>query len=217
MLFELEPLTPIEKKINSLELRIVSTIIRGPVEQEYWSRPKNYERFFTGDPPKDPAERRKYAAEVLRKFATKAFRRPVDNETVRRLVGVAESFYTQPGQSFEAGLAHAMVAVLSSPRFLFRLEESDSHSAPGRTFANVDEYSLASRLSYFLWSTMPDGELWDLAGRHEFRKNLSAQRSIVATALRAVQTGRRTRLRTATARQLATWLQCSSTSRSRAL
>src|ERR1043166_3172683 len=47
MLFELEPLTPVEKKINSLEMRIVSVTIRGPMEEEYWTRAKNYDRFFT--------------------------------------------------------------------------------------------------------------------------------------------------------------------------
>ena len=102
MLFELEPLTPVEKKINSLEMRIVSATIRGPKEEEYWSRPKNYDRFFTRDAPKNPAERREYAGEVLRKFATKAFRRPVDDETVERLVAVAQGIYTQPGKTFEA-------------------------------------------------------------------------------------------------------------------
>jgi hypothetical protein len=175
MVFELEPLTPVEKRINSLEMRLVSATIRGPMEEEHWTRPKNYDRFFTGDAPKNPAERRKYASEVLSKFATKAFRRPVDDDTVKRLVAVAEKVYSQPGKTFEAGIAHAMVAVLSSPRFLFRLEENEALAKRGAAFANVDEYSLASRLSYFLWSTMPDDELWRLAERGELRKNLAAQ------------------------------------------
>src|SRR5262249_7446102 len=168
---------------NSLEMRIVSITLRGPTEKEYWVQPKNYDRFFTRDVPQKPAERRKYAAEVLQKFATKAFRRPVDDDTVTRLVAVAEKVYSQPGKSFEAGVAHAMVAVLSSPRFLFRLEEPDrslsgvtaATKTSGRDFASVDELTLASRLSYFLWSTMPDEELFSLAQRAELRKNLPAQ------------------------------------------
>src|SRR5205807_5581302 len=124
-----------------------------PLEQEKWGKPKNYERFFTREAPAAPVERRAYAAEVLRRFATKAFRRPVDAETVNRLVAVAEKVYSLPGKTFEAGIADAMVAALSSPRFLFRLEEGDGPTAPGSPFADVDEYSLASRLSYFLWST----------------------------------------------------------------
>ncbi len=67
-----------------------------------------------------------------------------------------------------------MIAVLASPRFLFRIEESESTGSP-RGFAFVDEFALASRLSYFLWSTMPDDELTDLAARGELRKHLPAQ------------------------------------------
>jgi hypothetical protein len=66
-----------------------------------------------------------------------------------------------------------MSAVLASPRFLFKLEEAAPNAAGG--VAYVDEYSLASRLSYFLWSTMPDDELIALASRGELRKNLSVQ------------------------------------------
>ena len=51
MSFELEPLTPAEQKLNSLEMRINSVSIQGPMEEKYWSRPKNYERFFTRDAP----------------------------------------------------------------------------------------------------------------------------------------------------------------------
>src|SRR5206468_3994629 len=100
------------------------------------------------------AERDAYAREVLQRFATRAFRRPVDARVLDRLVKIAQAVYEQPGRHFEEGVAQAMVATLSSPRFLFRIEDvtaegSNSISAP------VDEYALASRLSYFLWSTMP--------------------------------------------------------------
>ena len=170
----LEPLTPVEKKINSLSIQIVSLTVRGPMDEAHLIRPPNYDRFFTGNDPKTPEARRANASEVLRRFARKAFRRPVDEGTVERLITLAESVYTQPAKSFETGIAHALVAVLASPRFLFRLEES----APGsesQAVADVDEYSLASRLSYFLWSTMPDDELIRLAAAGELRKNLAVQ------------------------------------------
>ncbi len=118
--------------------------------------------------------RRAYAQELLEKFATKAYRRPVDAKTVDRLVAMAQEVYTQPGKTFEAGVAHAMVAVLASPRFLFRLEKPEGATTSSAT-AYVDEYSLASRLSYFLWSTMPDDELISLASRGQLRQNLAAQ------------------------------------------
>ena len=162
--FTVEPLTPVEKKINSLTLQIVALAVRGPLDEPHWKRPPNYDRFF---PSAD-------ARDVLRKFATKAFRRPVDEPTMEKLAKLAENVSAQPGKTFEAGIAHAIVAVIASPRFLFRIEES----APGseaQAVAYVDEYSLASRLSYFLWSTMPDEELIRLAGGGELRKNLPAQ------------------------------------------
>jgi hypothetical protein len=176
MSLELEPLTPADQKLYPPELRIVQVIVRGPMEKEHWIAPRNYDRFFTGETPADPAARLVYARELLEKFATRAFRRPVDKKTVERLATLAERLYQQPGKTFEAGVAHAMVAVLASPRFLFRLEHAQTASKPGSDkFASIDEYSLASRLSYFLWSTMPDQELTELAARGELRRNLAAQ------------------------------------------
>ncbi len=172
--FDLQPLTPGEKQIRSLTLRIDSVTVRGPFDEQYWVRPTHYALFFTKDDPKDPAERRAYACELLGRFATKAFRRPVDGKTVDRLVGLAQNIYTQPGKTFESGVGEAMVAVLASPRFLFREETTEPIDA-GQTHPWVDEYALASRLSYFLWSSMPDDELFRLAGEKKLRTNLTAQ------------------------------------------
>lgn len=176
MSFNLEPLTPVEQKAHPPEMRLVQVTVRGPMEQEHWTVPKNYDRFFTRAAPGDAAERRRYAHDLLAKFAAKAFRRPVDDQTVDRLTTLAENFYRQSGKTFESGVAHAMVAVLASPRFLFHLEEAqDTKQSPPARFPPIDEYSLASRLSYFLWSTMPDQELIDLAAHGELRQNLPAQ------------------------------------------
>ena len=172
---ELEPLTDPEKKKNFLDLRIVRLKIEGPFDKQFWTKTKNYERFFTRDePPTDAAERKTYAREVLSKFATKAYRRPVDDDTIDRLVLIAETAYTSPGKVFEDGIAQAMVAVLASPRFLFRSEGEEAADS-GQRYPSVDEYALASRLSYFLWSTMPDDELFQLAEKRELRKNLPQQ------------------------------------------
>jgi hypothetical protein len=175
--FELKPLVPPEQRKTSVDMRILSVQVRGPMEREQWVRPKNFERFFTRDVPSDPAERKAYAREVLGRFASRAFRRPADERTVDRLVAIAEEAYSRPGKKFEHGIGQAMVAVLASPRFVFRVEPpaAGAETADGARVAPVDEYALASRLSYFLWSTMPDDELIDLARRGELRKNLPAQ------------------------------------------
>ena len=143
------------------------------MDERYWVRPPDYDRFFPGDIPGDADGRRLYARELLGQFAERAFRRPVDDATKDRLAALAEAVSAQDGQTFEAGVAQAMAAVLTSPRFLFR-EEAAEPGSTGR-YPLVDEYALASRLSYFLWSSMPDAELIRLAGEHKLRANLPAQ------------------------------------------
>ena len=170
---EVQPLTPKEKRVRSLSIGIQSVTLRGPMDERYWVRPPDYERFFPGEVPANALKRRLYTREVLGRFAERAFRRPVDDATKDRLATLAETVSSRDGQTFEAGAAQAMAAVLTSPRFLFREEAVE----PGSTqaYALVDEYALASRLSYFLWSTMPDAELIRLASEHKIRKNLWAQ------------------------------------------
>lgn len=171
--FNLVPLTPDEKQTRSLSVRIDKVTIRGPLGTEHLVRPKGYEKFFPRDVPATAADRREYAAENLTRFATRAFRRPPEPETVERLVNLSMAIADEPQKTFEEGVARAMTAVLASPRFLFREEHIEP--ATGPTHPLIDEYSLASRLSYFLWSTMPDEELFRLAAEHKLRENLSDQ------------------------------------------
>jgi mono/diheme cytochrome c family protein len=168
-----EPLTPDEKRVRSLAFRIQSATLRGPAAQRYWVPPRDYAHYFPRETPADHTARRAYAREILARFAEKAFRRPVDDATKDRLAALASAVSSGDGQTFEAGVGQAMAAVLSSPRFLFREEAIDPASS-GR-YPLVDQYALASRLSYFLWSSMPDAELVRLAGEHKLRDNLKAQ------------------------------------------
>lgn len=172
---ELQPTVPEGKKDTIIDLFVMKATVTGPLESSQWVGTENYSRFFPRPVPAGRKERRAYATELLTSFASKAYRRPLaDEDTGARLAALAEATYTQKGKTFEQGVAHAMSAVLASPRFLFRLESPDVHALTAR-FADVDEYSLASRLSYFLWSTMPDDELMRLAARGELRANLQAQ------------------------------------------
>ncbi len=174
MTFELQPLTPDEKQTRTLNMQLTAVKVRGPLAQEHWVQPKDYEKFFPKPVPAEAKARREYARELLSNFARRAYRRPADKKTLERLVNLAESVYSKPGKTFEVGVAQSMVAVLASSRFLFR-EDRLEVAAGKDQYAFVDEFSLASRLSYFLWSSMPDEELLKLAGRGELRKNLTAQ------------------------------------------
>lgn len=173
---ELTPVFPDLKPLRTkMEYRVLFVIFDGPLEKEKWDHHPNYKRFYTREkPPEDATGRRKYAREVLSRFVAKAYRRPVPSDTVDRLVDIAEKNYSLPGATFEKGLAQAFIAVLASPRFLFHLENAGPAKGAQPT-AQLDEYSLASRLSYALWSSMPDDELTQLAERGELRRNFQAQ------------------------------------------
>jgi hypothetical protein len=122
---------------------------------------------------RDGLSPREAAREIVGRFSTKAFRRPVKPEEVERILTVYDRAQKE-GEKFDGCVRFALARVLVSPHFLFRVERDPPGVAPGQPYP-VGEYELASRLSYFLWSTMPDEELFTLAGRGQLRQNLDAQ------------------------------------------
>ncbi|MDB6065780.1 MAG: Protein of unknown function (DUF1587)/Protein of unknown function (DUF1592)/Protein of unknown [Pedosphaera sp.] len=113
------------------------------------------------------------AQEIIANFARRAYRRPVTQTEVERLFKIFE-MVEKDGGSFEAGIKLALQAVLVSPNFLFRGELQPEPDNP-KSVHPINEYALASRLSYFLWSTMPDDELFALAAKGKLRSNLEGQ------------------------------------------
>ena len=101
----------------------------------------------------DSSEPREDAARIIRDFVPRAFRRPVDDELVEQFVGLTLARLDQ-GNTFEQAVRAGVAAVLCSPHFLLLNQEDD-----------VDDFTLASRISYFLWSSMPDDELLQLAAK----------------------------------------------------
>ncbi len=169
---EVRPTTQ-EKQVRQLRMRIKSVRLIGPKSDQFKVKPPNYERFFPRPVPVDVVERKAYARELLGQLASKAFRRPVDERTLDRLVALAEQSYSAPNRSFEFGIAKAMTATIASVGFLFR--EEQTLPVQGDEHPRLDDYSLASRLSYFLWSTMPDQELIALADSGRVREQLEIQ------------------------------------------
>ena len=110
--------------------------------------------------------------EVLTRLLRRGYRRPPTKNEVEQLAQFVASVQAD-GISWEAGIQEAIKVILCSPKFLFRLELDDrpQHSEP----YPIDEFQLSSRLSYFLWSSMPDDELLELAEKKLLTVNLESQ------------------------------------------
>ena len=100
------------------------------------------------------------AEEIVTNLARRAYRRPIVDADLEAFM----SFYAigREGGDFESGIRMALQAILASPSFIFRLEPSPSHAAPGESY-RIADVDLTSRLSFFLWSSPPDEELLALA------------------------------------------------------
>jgi hypothetical protein len=116
--------------------------------------------------PKSEGEKRAAAETVISTFARRAYRRPVTTEEVQRLMRLFEVADAE-GDPFEEAIKLPLKAVLVSPHFLFLVEDDPKDPNDVRV---LNDFELATRLSYFLWSSMPDDELFSIAERGELRK-----------------------------------------------
>ena len=98
---------------------------------------------------------------ALRTFADRAYRRPITHVEMDRLMRFVEATLNN-GEGADPGFKLALKAVLVSPHFLFKIE-SDPDTAKPNTDRRLNDYELATRMSYFLWSSLPDEELFRLA------------------------------------------------------
>ena len=112
--------------------------------------------------PKDAAGEEPCARKILSTLAARAYRRPVTDGEVETLVG----FYTSGRQDgdFDAGIQRGVERILAAPSFLFRIEREPARLAPGAVY-RLSDLDLASRLSFFVWSSIPDDELRGIAAR----------------------------------------------------
>lgn len=144
--------------------------LTGPLDPERASYSESHQRvFFDGEAPADEEARDAYAREILRRVADRAFRRPVEEDTLDRLVAIARRI-----PHFERGVADALTAILTSPKFLYRAEAQPQPNDP-ESVHPIDEYALASRLSYLLWLSLPDERLRELAAAGELRDKVDGE------------------------------------------
>ena len=149
-----------------LDMLYISGPFDGRVPEETASR----RRIFTCKPPPRRARREgasggsagevACAKRIMTTLARRAYRRPVTDDDVQPLVAIFRE--GREARDFEAGVERALEALLSSPSFLFRAEQEPSGTRPGTAYRLTD-LELASRLSFFLWRSIPDDELLDAA------------------------------------------------------
>ncbi len=125
-------------------------------------------------PPKTEEDIPKATRAVIERLANRAYRRQLSTDELKQLTDFGASLQAD-GESFEGSIQMVLQAILISPKFLFRVEPP--RSAALETYRDLSEYELATRMSYFLWSSMPDDKLFATAWAKKLRtgSNLEEQ------------------------------------------
>jgi len=164
--FEERRAAGLNNRLNIHNIRIDNAEIGGPYDQSQGPSPESLKKIYVCghlDGHHVPGCDRK----IVSSLARRAFRRPATSQETDRLTALV-AMVQKEGDSFEKGIAVAISAMLVSPQFLFRIEPETA--APGDAPRRIGQYELASRLSYFLWSSMPDEELLRAAERGALRQ-----------------------------------------------
>lgn len=148
--------------------------VQGPLDAPPPALPESHQQIIFCQPTDGNV--RECVDKILERFVTRAYRRPARPQEVERLAKFVERTMAE-GDRFERGIQLAVEAVLVSPHFLFRIEagRGGGRRGEGGPVQPINEFQLATRLSYFLWSTMPDDELFREATAGTLRSNLPAQ------------------------------------------
>ncbi len=147
--------------------------VEGPFDTTGVSRTLSRDKIFVCT-PESPSAERACAERIATTLATRAFRRPVDTGDLERLMPFYEN--GRAAGTFDTGVEQLVTAVLASPDFLYRAV-APSPDDRGETFA-LDDFELASRLSFFLWSQGPDAELLALAAANELGRSDVIRRQV---------------------------------------
>ncbi|HUF71607.1 MAG TPA: DUF1592 domain-containing protein [Gammaproteobacteria bacterium] len=153
---------------------IRSVEIDGPFDPAGVGDTPSRRRILTCEPAA-PAEETDCAAETLSNLATRAFRRPLTAAELPPLVEFFEAGRAAGG--FEVGIQQALARILVDPRFIYRLERDPADVPDGEIHA-IDDYELATRLSFFLWSSIPDDALLAVAATDRLDEPVTLEREV---------------------------------------
>ena len=143
-----------------------SFAVTGPFNPTGISESASRRKIFTCRPAQADEEEA-CVIQIISELAGKAFRRPVTPEDLESLLEYYEQGASERG--FESGIQAAIQAILAKPEFIFRFEQEPGSASPGTVY-RISDLELASRLAYFLWSSIPDDELVRLAGEGRLRE-----------------------------------------------
>ena len=150
-------------KLGNPEISTVTIV--GPYSAKGVSETTSHKKIFTCNPSR-AEEETPCANKIISAVTRRAYRRPATDADVRPLMGL---YKTGRGRGdFASGIGLALQGMLVSPDFLFRVEADQPNAEPGSAHP-VSDLELASRLSFFLWSSMPDDQLLDLAARGKLK------------------------------------------------
>jgi mono/diheme cytochrome c family protein len=168
--------------------RVSSFQMQGPFDVKGLSSTPSRDRIFICSPEKDKSKTPDACAkEIFSALAKRAYRRPVTNDDIAELMqyyadgakqapgGVASRQTTQGG--FESGIRAGITGMLASPFFLYRGERVPAGLKPGDKYA-ISDVELASKLSFFLWNSIPDDELLDLAAKNKLSEPATLDKQV---------------------------------------
>jgi len=164
-----EPLQPFTRDHDLQNMNGIPLIdrmqITGPFNPTGSGDTPSRHRIFSCHPANSAAEL-PCARQILTSLARRAYRRPVTGADLETLLSFYQSARNK--KNFEAGIQNALRLILTDPKFLFRTETDSPNAAPG-SIHPISDVELASRLSFFLWSTIPDDQLITVASQGKLR------------------------------------------------
>src|SRR5579885_2910254 len=155
--------------------RVSSFQLLGPFDAKGLSSTPSRDRILTCIPERDKKAPEVCAREIFARIARRAYRRPVTQEDLAEIM----QYYTDGAKEggFEGGIREGITGILASPFFLYRGERVPAGLKPGDKYA-ITDIELASKMSFFLWNSIPDDELLDAASRNKLSDPVMLERQV---------------------------------------
>jgi len=171
--FEDKRQTDVTKRFRTLSIDYIE--VTGPIVKRTAKSEATHNGIFVAQPG-SALSKRDAAKKIIENFAGRAYRRPISKAQTERLLTLFD-MADKKGEGFEASVRLMLEAVMISPNFLFRIEKDLGSKGSTKPYP-IDQFDLASRLSFFIWSSIPDKELYDLARQGKLQNPATIERQV---------------------------------------